>query len=70
MLQGQLKRDQAARAVVVKDRLKGQLVEIYCSNSSAVRAAENGKGQYSMHTMSVLHALLQEQPILSGRDDS
>ena len=73
MLQGQLKRDQAAKAVVVKDRLKGQLVEICCkgnSNSFAARAAEDGKGQYSMHTTSVLHTLLQGQPILSGRDDS
>ena len=73
MLQGQLKRDQAARAVVVRDRLKGQLVEICCkgnSNSFAARAAENGKGQYSMHTMSVLRTSLQGQPILSGSDDS
>ena len=73
MLQGQLKRDQAAKAVVVKDRLKGQLVEICCkgnSNSFAARAAEDGKGQYSRHTMSVLHTSLQGQPILSGRDDS
>ena len=73
MLQGQLKRDQAAKAVVVKDRLKGQLVEIRCkgnSNSFAARAAEDGKGQYSRHAMSVLHTSLQGQPFLSGRDDS
>ena len=73
MLQGQLKRDQAARADVVKDQLKGQLVETCCKgnlNSFAARAAEDGKGQHSMHTSCVLNMLLQGQPLLSDRDDS